>query len=82
VTVLAAAEQGGGSGSLLTGAVILLALYLAACWIWPYVDCGKCKGAGRSRSPSGKGYRRCSRCKGSPERVRWGAKLIGARKGK
>jgi hypothetical protein len=46
--------------------------YGIACFIWPYKDCGKCKGGGKFRSPSGKAWRRCRRCKGSGSRVRLG----------
>jgi len=59
-----------------------LALYLAACWIWPFSACGRCHGAGRHRSPSGKAFRQCRRCKGSGRRVRVGRRLFEATRGK
>lgn len=75
---LEAAEQG-GSGTLLTGVLVLLGLYLLASWVWPYTSCGRCDGAGKFRSPGGKSFRRCPRCGGSGERLRWGARMFGRR---
>lgn len=49
--------------------------YAIACRVWPFADCRKCEGKGRFRSPSGKAWRRCRRCKGSGERVRVGRRL-------
>lgn len=49
--------------------------YGGACAIWPFTDCGKCEGAGQFRSPSGKAFRRCRRCKGSGARVRLGRRM-------
>lgn len=57
------------------GALAWLALYLVACRIWPYTNCGKCKGGGRFRSPSGKAWRSCRRCKGSGTKIRTGRKV-------
>jgi hypothetical protein len=73
---------------LITG-VVLAGLgwfggYVIACWIWPFAACRKCEGAGKFRSPSGRAWRNCKRCKGSGKRVRGGVRvaewLRGARK--
>jgi hypothetical protein len=55
--------------------------YAAVCARWPYKSCRHCDG-GKVRSPSGKSFRRCPRCKGSGERLRWGAALFGGGKGR
>jgi len=49
--------------------------YAIACFVWPFTDCGKCGGRGAFRSPSGKAFRRCRRCKGSGYKVRFGRRL-------
>lgn len=56
-------------------ALVWLAGYLIACWIWPFAACSKCKGARVYRSPSGKAWRKCRRCKGSGERIRTGRRV-------
>lgn len=53
-------------------APLWFAAYVVACAIWPYTKCGKCEGKGRHRSPSGKHWRKCRRCKGSGDRLRFG----------
>jgi hypothetical protein len=52
-----------------------VAVYAIACFVWPFTDCGKCGGGGRFRSPSGKAFRRCRRCKGTGTQVRLGRRL-------
>lgn len=49
-----------------------LVLYALACWWWPYTSCGKCRGMGRFRSPSGRSWRPCGRCGGNGQRLRFG----------
>ncbi|MEV6286472.1 hypothetical protein [Kribbella sp. NPDC051770] len=61
---------------LVVAALILTGLYLAACSVWPYANCGRCNGAGKSRSPSGKKFRNCPRCKGTGRRKRLGRHLL------
>ncbi|WP_238160366.1 hypothetical protein [Kribbella pratensis] len=61
---------------LIVAALILTSLYLLACAIWPYANCGRCDGAGKSRSPSGKKFRNCPRCKGTGRRKRIGRRLL------
>ena len=55
-------------------ALLWLAGYAIACWIWPFKACRRCEGNGKLRSPSGKAWRRCKRCGGSGGRLsagRW-----------
>lgn len=49
--------------------------YLVACLGWPFTSCGKCSGVGRFRSPSGRAWRKCKRCRGSGEQVRAGRRV-------
>lgn len=49
--------------------------YILACWLWPFTACGKCKGSGKFRSPSGRAWRLCRRCKGSGARLRTGRRI-------
>ena len=55
---------------------VVLGLYLLACAIWPYANCDRCDGSGKSRSPSGKKFRNCGRCKGAGRRERLGRRLL------
>ncbi|MEV6895666.1 hypothetical protein [Kribbella sp. NPDC051137] len=61
---------------LLVAALVLGGLYLLACAIWPYANCARCNGQGKSRSPSGKKFRNCPRCKGTGRRKRIGRRLL------
>ncbi|RZT15210.1 hypothetical protein EV649_5996 [Kribbella sp. VKM Ac-2569] len=51
-------------------------LYLLTCAVWPFGKCRKCKGVGKFKSPFGKAYRHCPRCKGTGLRVRFGRHII------
>lgn len=62
--------------ALIGAVVIWVAGYAVACWIWPFAACRKCDGAGKHRSPTGKAWRKCRRCKGSGGRVRTGRKAF------
>jgi hypothetical protein len=66
-------------GKLIAAAVVLAVIaalfYGAACALWPYTDCGRCEGRGKFRSPSGKAWRRCRKCKGSGDRIRLGRRM-------
>lgn len=62
-------------GWAVAAAVVWLGGYVVACLIWPFAACLKCKGGGRFRSPTGKAWRLCRRCKGSGTRVRVGRRL-------
>lgn len=52
------------------------AFYLLTCAVWPFGKCRKCKGVGKFKSPFGKAYRHCPRCKGTGLRVRLGRHII------
>ncbi|MGH3985690.1 MAG: hypothetical protein ACRDTZ_00025 [Pseudonocardiaceae bacterium] len=52
--------------------------YGFACWFWPWTSCRRCEGAGRFRSPSGKNWRRCPKCKGKSSKVRLGRRIFDA----
>lgn len=54
----------GQIGTLVLGLLVLAGGYMFACWFWPWTACGKCGGAGRFRSRSGKHWRTCPRCEG------------------
>ena len=55
-----------------------LAGYAIACTIWPWASCKKCGGAGIRQSPTGRAFRNCPRCKGSPRRLRTGRRILNA----
>jgi len=66
-----------------TATVAVLALgwtvnYLIACAWWPYRACWRCHGAGKLRSPSGKAWRQCPRCKASGACIRIGRRIFEA----
>ena len=48
------------------------AYYSLACWIFPFTNCAKCKGDGKLRSPSGRTFKLCRRCKATGRRLRVG----------
>jgi DnaJ-class molecular chaperone len=67
------------AGSVLLLAALVAAAvvgYLAACRIWPYANCGRCSGSGKSGSPTRKTFRKCPRCKGTGRRTRIGRRLL------
>ena len=50
--------------------------YLAACAIFPFGACRRCKGAGKLRTPiSRRMFRLCPRCDGTGRRVRIGRRI-------
>jgi hypothetical protein len=55
--------------------LLWLAGYLLACTLWPFAACQRCDG-GKRRSPSGRAWRKCRRCKGSGARLRIGRRAI------
>lgn len=64
---------------LLASAATVWALgYVAACAIWPFGNCARCHGTAKLRSPSGKAFRICTRCKGTGRRVRVGRRIYEA----
>ncbi len=65
-------------GWAVLAAVALLAAYVAACAIYPFIAHGRCNGTGKLRSPSGKAWRTCRGCKGSGRKLRIGRRLFNA----
>lgn len=65
-----------GALLLLLAAAAAAALYLAHCRWWPYAPCVRCDGAGKLRSPSGRSWRSCPRCKGTGKRLRIGTRFL------
>ncbi|MFI6682003.1 hypothetical protein [Kribbella sp. NPDC050470] len=61
---------------LAAAAVVLGVGYLLGCRIWPYANCGRCHGTGKSGSPNRKAFRNCPRCKGTGRRIRIGRRLL------
>lgn len=61
--------------ALTLGALAFAAGYAFACWFWPWTSCRRCDGKGKFRSPSGKNWRKCPRCKGSAAKVRLGRRV-------
>jgi hypothetical protein len=57
-------------------AAVTLVGYLLGCRIWPYANCGRCSGSGKSGAPTRKAFRNCPRCKGTGRRRRLGRKLL------
>lgn len=70
-----AASASAPNGPLVLLALVLAGGYLAACAIWPFTSCARCDGRGKFRSPSGRAWRRCGRCRGSGSRLRYGRRL-------
>jgi hypothetical protein len=54
----------------------LAAGYLLTCWLWPFGNCRRCHGTGKSRAPLGRAFRHCPRCDGSGYRIRAGRHVI------
>lgn len=52
-------------------------VYAISCAFWPFAACWSCD-SGKKRSPSGKAWRTCKRCKGSGARLRIGRRLWNA----
>lgn len=64
------------------GLIAVLVLVAVGGWVvsllWhPFTTCGRCNGTGRNAGSTGRAYGRCPRCKGKPERLRFGGRLIG-----
>jgi hypothetical protein len=72
----AASDQFSGTGLLILAALTGAAAYTFACWIWPFRACTKCGGIGRFRSPTGRAWRPCRRCKGSGAKLRTGRRIL------
>lgn len=59
----------------IVGGLVWSCGYVAHCRFRPYAACRKCDRRGRFSSRSGRSWRRCPRCKGSGERVRFGRRV-------
>ena len=64
------------ASTLILAVLAVTFCYFAACAVWPFTACRKCRGAGRRRSPSGRAWRYCHRCGGSGARLRTGRRLF------
>ena len=65
------------SWPLITGLVVLAAAgWLGSLYMWPYTRCRWCTGSGRNSGSTGRRYGKCRFCKGQPERLRFGARLV------
>jgi hypothetical protein len=58
------------ASALILALIVVTFCYVAACAVWPFANCRKCRGAGRHRSPSGRAWRYCHRCDGTGARRR------------
>ena len=74
--IAAAATAGHGISPLAVVLIVLAAvvLWLGSLYFKPYTSCRWCRGTGR-RGTSAR-YGRCWRCKGDPERLRHGARIV------
>lgn len=61
---------------LVVGAVMAVAGYAIACAVWPFARCKKCGGSGTRKSPSGRAFRFCRRCKSTGRRLRTGRRIF------
>jgi hypothetical protein len=65
------------------GALVVATLaggYAAVCTRWPLAKCRPCHGSGKLPSPTGRAHRRCRRCQGHGDRLRFGARLFGGKR--
>ncbi len=75
-----AATHGHNSVGVFLLALIAATLYIAACVIWPYRNCHRCRGIGRFHSPSGRAWRPCRWCGGTGAKLRAGRRIYTALK--
>ena len=59
---------------IVLGVLVLAALWLGSLYFHPYTSCGRCNGS--ARRGTARRYGRCPRCKGQPERLRFGARMM------
>jgi len=69
------------SHAAVAGAAVILIAIVGGSWIvslrqWPYTFCRRCRGRGRNSGSTGSRYGRCRKCKGKPEKLRFGARLV------
>ena len=83
------AEAIGSSGHADRGTLAAIAIgliviaggsWLVSLRLWPYTRCSWCNGTGRNRGSNGRRHGRCRFCKGKPERLRPGARLVRSRR--
>lgn len=55
--------------------IVAAAGYAISCAFWPFAACLSCRGDGVKRSPTGRSWRTCKRCKGSGARLRIGRRV-------
>jgi hypothetical protein len=65
-----------GTAIIVLAALGWVAGYAIACYSWPFTACGKCKGRGTRKSPTGRAFKLCRRCKGSGRRLRTGRRIF------
>jgi len=58
---------------VLIGLAVVI-VWLGSLYVKPYTSCGWCHGTGRRGTTAR--YGKCWRCKGDPERLRFGARLV------
>lgn len=76
VDAASAVGDGEWTWLLIIAGLLLLGGYLIACAVWPFAACRWCGGSGKKRSPSGRAWRPCRRCKATGARVRAGRRLV------
>jgi hypothetical protein len=65
-----------GAGRVVLGGLAVALVYAIACALWPFANCWWCGGDGKTRSPSGRSWRRCRHCKGTGHRLRIGRAIV------
>jgi hypothetical protein len=63
---------------------VLLAIaaagYYASLFIWPFTNCGRCKGGGRNAGSNRRWFGACRKCGGSGRKERLGVRLFRRRR--
>lgn len=49
--------------------------HYTACALFPFANCGRCSGSGKTHSRSGRHFRPCRRCRGTGRRLRLGRRV-------
>jgi hypothetical protein len=79
---LAALVTAGSVLLLAAVAIVAAGAYLLGCRIWPYTNCTRCNGTGKSTAPTPvsasrrRAFRDCPRCQGTGRRTRIGRRLL------
>jgi hypothetical protein len=61
-------------GTLLVIAAVAAVSYYISLKLWPWRNCGRCRGSGRNIGSTAKRYGRCRKCGGIGRRPRLGAR--------